>query len=105
MQRRLAAILFADVAGYTRLMDEHEVDTHRRLMKLLGEVVEPAISEAGGQTVKNTGDGFLARFDSVTDAFDCAITIQRSINSREAEQSAEKRIGFRMGLHVGDIVA
>jgi adenylate cyclase len=104
MQRRLAAILFADVAGYTRLMDEHEVDTHRRLMKLLGEVVEPAISEAGGQIVKNTGDGFLARFDSVTDAFDCAITIQRSINSREVSQPPEKRIAFRIGLHVGDIV-
>lgn len=105
MQRRLAAILFADVAGYTRLMDEHETNTHRRLMGLLEEVVEPAISEGGGQIVKNTGDGFLARFDSVSDAFDCAVTIQRSINSREAEEPAEQRIGFRMGLHVGDIVA
>src|SRR5437762_437427 len=104
MQRRLAAILFADVAGYTRLMDEHEVNTHQRLMALLGEVVEPAISEGGGQIVKNTGDGFLARFDSVSDAFECAVTIQRNINSREAEEAAEKRIGFRMGLHVGDIV-
>ncbi len=105
MQRRLAAILFADVAGYTRLMDEHEVNTHQRLMALLREVVEPAISEGGGQIVKNTGDGFLARFDSVSDAFECAVTIQRTINSREAEESAEKRIGFRMGLHVGDIVS
>jgi adenylate cyclase len=64
MQRRLSAILFADVAGYTRLMDEHETDTHLRLMALFSAVVEPAISEAGGQIVKNTGDGFLARFDS-----------------------------------------
>ena len=105
MQRRLAAILFADITGYSRLMDEHEADTHQRLMRHLGEIVEPAISEAGGQIVKNTGDGFLARFDSVSEAFECAVAIQRSITSREAEQPPEKRIGFRMGLHVGDIVA
>src|ERR1043165_2624839 len=103
MQRRLAAILFADIAGYSRLMDEHEVNTHQRLMRLLKVVVEPAISEGGGQIVKNTGDGFLARFDSVSDAFECAVAIQRGINSREAGEPAETRIGFRMGLHVGDI--
>jgi adenylate cyclase len=103
MQRRLAAILFADIAEYSRLMDEHEANTHRRLMRLLGEVVEPAISEAGGQIVKNTGDGFLARFDSVTDAFECAVTIQRGVNSRESSEAPEQRIAFRIGLHVGDI--
>src|SRR5436309_2882687 len=104
MQRRLAAILFADVAGYARLMDEYEAATHRRLMSLLEEVVAPAISQAGGQIVKNTGDGFLARFDSVTDGFDCAVAIQRSINARESSQAPEQRIALRIGLHVGDIV-
>jgi adenylate cyclase len=104
MERRLAAILFADVAGYTRLMDEYEADTHARLMALLDEVIEPAIAAANGQIVKNTGDGFLARFESVSNAFECAVAVQRSINSREADRPSEKRVAFRMGLHAGDIV-
>src|SRR5712671_212011 len=104
MERRLAAILFTDVAGYTRLMDEYEADTHARLMALLDEVIEPAIAAANGQIVKNTGDGFLARFESVSNAFECAVAVQRSINSREADRPSEKRVAFRMGLHAGDIV-
>jgi adenylate cyclase len=104
MQRRLSAILFADIAGYTRLMDEYETDTHLRLMALFGQIIEPAISEAGGQIVKNTGDGFLARFVSISDAFECATAIQHSVNLRETPRPPEERIAFRMGLHVGDIV-
>ncbi|HYU14235.1 MAG TPA: adenylate/guanylate cyclase domain-containing protein [Stellaceae bacterium] len=104
MERRLAAVLFADVAGYTRLMDEYEADTHARLMVLLEEVIEPTIAAAHGQIVKNTGDGFLARFESVSNAFDCAIAVQRSINARESDRPLDKRVAFRMGLHVGDIV-
>src|SRR5947207_1334941 len=104
MQRRLAAILFADIAGYSRLMDEYEAATHQRLMSLLEKVVAPTITLTGGQIVKNTGDGFLARFDSVTDAFDCAVTIQRGVNAREVSEAPEERIAFRIGLHVGDIV-
>jgi class 3 adenylate cyclase/TolB-like protein len=104
MQRRLAAILFADVAGYTRLMDEYEADTHARLMALFDEVIEPAVASAGGQIVKNTGDGFVARFESVNEAFGCAVGIQRSVNGREAACPAEQRLAFRIGLHAGDIV-
>jgi len=104
MQRRLAAILFADVAGYTRLMDQYETETHARMMAVLSEIVEPTIAAAQGRIVKNTGDGFLARFESVHNAFQCATGIQQRIDSREADQPAEKRIAFRMGLHVGDIV-
>ena len=104
MQRRLAAILFADVAGYTRLMDEYEADTHRRLMALFHDVIEPAITSSRGQIVKNTGDGFVARFESVSDAFECAVGIQRSVHSRESPYAAERRVAFRMGLHAGDIV-
>jgi len=104
MQRTLAAVLMADVAGYTRLMDEYESDTHPRLMALLDEVVEPAIATAKGQIVKNTGDGFLAYFASVSSAVECAAGIQQSVHGREAAQPAEKRLAFRMGLHVGDIV-
>src|SRR5216684_4378310 len=89
MQRSLAAILMADVAGYTRLMDE---------------VVEPAIAAATGRIVKNTGDGFLACFASLNTAVECAAGIQQTLRSREAAQPPEKQIAFRMGLHVGDIV-
>src|ERR1700704_5036697 len=66
MERRLAAILFADVAGYTRLMDEYEADTHARLMALFEEVIEPSVASAASRIVKNTGDGFLACFESVS---------------------------------------
>jgi len=104
MQRRLAAILFADVAGYTRLMDEYEADTHSRLMAIFDEVVEPTIASARGEIVKNTGDGFVARFQSVNEAFECAVAVQRGVVGREASQSPEKRVAFRIGLHVGDIV-
>ena len=104
MQRTLAAILFADIAGYTRLMDQYEAETHLRLMRVIEEIVEPAVAAANGSIVKNTGDGFLARFASVNEAFRSATGIQQGVNSREADQPAEKRIEYRMGLHVGDIV-
>ena len=104
MQRTLAAILFADIAGYTRLMDQYEAETHLRLMRVIEEIVEPAVAAANGSIVKNTGDGFFARFASVNEAFRCATGIQEGVDSREASQPVEKRIAFRMGLHVGDIV-
>jgi TolB-like protein len=104
MRRRLAAVLMADVAGYTRLMDTSEVETHTRLMALLDEVIKPAMAQHRGRIVKHTGDGFLAYFASVNSALQCAIDIQQSVHSREAAQSAESRIAFRMGLQVGDIM-
>src|SRR5205085_4186680 len=104
MQRKLAAVLFADIAGYTRLMDVYEAETHHRLMMMFDEIVDPAIAATGGCVVKNSGDGFLARFESVTTAIECAVAIQQSANSREACQPAAKRLVFRMGLHVADII-
>jgi TolB-like protein/class 3 adenylate cyclase len=104
MQRTLAAILIADIAGYTRLMDSYEDETHQRLMRLIEEVVEPTIAARSGQIVKNTGDGFFAHFASVANATDCAIAIQRQVHEREVAHSVEMRIAFRMGLHVGDIL-
>lgn len=77
MRGQLAAILFADIAGYTRLMDNHESATHRRLMALLSEVIRPAIERVSGRIVKNTGDGFLARFESVNSAIEAAASIQQ----------------------------
>jgi adenylate cyclase len=104
MQRQLAAILFADVAGYSRLMDTYESETHPRMMALLGEVIEVAVAREAGRIVKATGDGFLACFASINGAIQAAATIQQEVRRREAAQPREKQIAFRMGLHSGDIV-
>jgi adenylate cyclase len=102
--RRLAAILAADVAGYSRLMGEDEEGTHERLKAHLGELVEPKIAEHRGRIVKNTGDGFLAEFPSVVDAARCAVEIQRGLVDREPEMPEERRIRLRIGINIGDVI-
>jgi class 3 adenylate cyclase len=104
MQRHLTAILSADVIGYTRLSEAAEEATHRRLMTLRDSLIDPCVSEHGGRIVKNTGDGFLATFDSAPAAVGCALTLQRSLAAATADQSAELRIAFRMGLNLADII-
>jgi adenylate cyclase len=103
--RRLAAILAADVAGYSRLMGVDEEGTHERLKAHLRELVEPKVREHRGRTVKNTGDGFLAEFPSVVDAVRCAVEVQRGIVDREPEVDEERRIRFRIGINLGDVIA
>ena len=102
--RRLAAILAADVAGYSRLMGMNEEGTHERLKAHLGELVEPKIGEHRGRTVKNTGDGFLAEFASVVDAVRCAAELQRGMADRNADIPEDKRIAFRVGINLGDVI-
>src|ERR1700722_14962066 len=102
--RRLTAILAADVAGYSRLMGADEEGTHERLKAHLAELVNPKIEEHRGRTVKNTGDGLLAEFASVVDAVRCAVEIQRGLAEREPEVPEERRIRFRMGINVGDVI-
>jgi adenylate cyclase len=102
--RRLAAILAADVAGYSRLMGEDEEGTHERLKAHLRELVDPKITEHRGRIVKNTGDGFLAEFASVVDAVRCAAEIQRGMAEREPEVPEERRIRFRIGINLGDVI-
>jgi len=102
--RRLAAILAADVAGYSRLMGADEEGTHERLQAHLRELVNPKIAEHRGRIVKNTGDGFLAEFASVVDAVRCAVEIQRGMVQRERGVPEERRIGFRIGVNLGDII-
>jgi adenylate cyclase len=102
--RRLAAILAADVAGYSRLMGADEERTHERLKAHLQELVDPKIKEHRGRIVKNTGDGFLAEFASVVDAVHCAVEIQRGMAQREPEMSEERRIRFRIGVNLGDVI-
>jgi adenylate cyclase len=103
--RRLAAILAVDVAGYSRLMGADEERTHERLRAHFRELVDPKIKEHGGRTVKNTGDGLLAEFQSVVDAVRCAVEVQRGMLDREPELPEERRIRFRIGVNLGDVIA
>jgi len=102
--RRLTAILAADVAGYSRLMGEDEEGTHERLQAHLRELVNPKINEHRERIVKNTGDGFLADFASVVDAVRCAVELQRGMAERNADIPPEKRIEFRVGINLGDVI-
>jgi adenylate cyclase len=103
--RRLTAILAADVAGYSRLMGVDEEGTHDRLQAHLRELVNPKIAEHRGRIVKNTGDGLLAEFASVVDAVRCAVEVQRAMGDRDAETPEDKRITFRVGINLGDVIA
>ena len=103
-KRRLAAILGADVAGYSRLMGADEEGTHERLKARLRELVDPKIAEHRGRIVKNTGDGMLAEFASVIDAVRCAVEVQRGMIDRNADAPEDKRIDFRMGVNLGDVI-
>ena len=102
--RRLAAILAADVAGYSRLMGEDEEGTLNRLRAIRAEVVDPSIAQYRGRIAKTTGDGFLAEFASVVDALRCATEIQTNMVGGNAGIAAEKRIEFRIGINMGDVV-
>jgi adenylate cyclase len=102
--RRLAAILAADVAGYSRLMGTDEEGTHERLKALRRELVDPKIGEHSGRIVKTTGDGLLAEFASVVDAVRYAAEVQRAMIDREAGIPEDRRIRFRIGINLGDII-
>ncbi|SHM28535.1 adenylate/guanylate cyclase domain-containing protein [Bradyrhizobium lablabi] len=104
VERRLAAILAADVAGYSRLTGLDEEGTHVRLRERLCGLADPKISEHRGKVVKHTGDGVLAEFGSVVDAVRCAIEVQRGMAEQNATMPQAKRIEFRIGIHVGDII-
>jgi adenylate cyclase len=105
LDRRLAAILAADVAGYSRLMGADEEGTHERLKAHLRQLIDPKVKEHRGHIVKNTGDGMLAEFASVVDAVRCAAEVQRGMIDREPIVSDERRIKFRIGINLGDIIA
>src|SRR5215472_15982838 len=98
--RRLAAILAADVAGYSRLMGADEEGTHHRLRAHFEELVEPKISEHSGRIVKTAGDGVLAEFPSVVDAVRCAAELQRAMIDREAGIPDDRVIRFRIGINL-----
>jgi adenylate cyclase len=104
MRRQLAAILAADVVGYSRLMERHEEDTHLQLKQLRSEILDPGVAERHGRIVKNTGDGFLATFDTAQDATNCALSLQAAVTAHTSGLPVDQRISFRMGLNAADII-
>jgi adenylate cyclase len=105
VSRRLAAILAADVVGYSRLMEADEEGTLARLKRLRRDLIDPKIALWKGRIVKTTGDGLLVEFASVLDAVRCAAEVQKAIAERNAETAAEARIEWRVGINLGDVIA
>ncbi len=104
VERRLSAILAADVAGYSRLMHSDEEPTHAKLALLLTNAVNPAIAEHGGRIVKNTGDGFLAEFPSAVEAVRAAMQFQTRIHELTIGDAEDRRLRFRVGINIGDVI-
>src|SRR5215475_7012541 len=102
--RRLAAIVAADVAGYSRLMHNDEEATHAKLAELLTDAVGPAIAEHGGRVVKNTGDGFLADFPSAVQAVRAAVQFQTRVKELTIGDAEDRRIALRVGVNIGDVI-
>src|SRR5215470_18075017 len=105
VERRLTAILAADVAGYSRLMGADEEGTLAQLKAHRRALWDPKIAEHRGRIVKTTGDGMLVEFASVVDALRCAVEVQRGMAERNTEVPEDKRIEFRVGIHQGDIIS
>jgi adenylate cyclase len=102
--RRLAAILAADVAGYSRLIGADESGTLKALRAIRSELIDPTLAAHNGRLVKTTGDGLLVEFASVVDALRCAIEVQAGMVERNAAASDDRRIEYRIGINMGDIV-
>src|SRR5208337_1207601 len=102
--RKVAAILAADVVGYGRLVAADEEETLARLRTLRGDLVDPTIAAHRGRVVKRRGDGLIVEFRSVVDAVRCAIEMQSGMVERNAGVAPDKRIEFRVGVHLGDVV-
>ena len=103
-QRRLAAIMSADIAGFSRLMEHDEEGTHARLKRLRRDIIEPSIAEHNGHIIKHMGDGFLAIFDSPLEATRCAIVIQQTISARNAALAKQLWLEYRIGINLGDVL-
>src|SRR5216684_1069590 len=104
VERRLSAILAADVAGYSRLMHDDEEATHAKLTALLADGVKPAIADHGGRIVKNTGDGFLAEFPSAVEAVRAAMQFQAGVHELTSGDAEDRRVAFRVGINIGDVI-
>src|SRR6185503_3703680 len=103
LPQRLAAILAADIAGYTRLMELDEAGTVAAWRRARAEIIDPTVAHNGGRIVKLTGDGFLAEFSTVESAVRAALAMQEALTTVFAAQPADRRVAFRMGVDIGDI--
>ena len=103
-QRRPAAILVADIVGYTRLMEADENYTYLWQTRLRTQILDPTVAEYTGRMVKNTGDGFIAVFDSARAATECALALQEAVATRTIIQPMDRRITYRMAVNVADII-
>src|SRR5262249_29161911 len=104
MERKLTAILAADVVGYTRLTEQDEAGTFERLRAHRKELFEPEIEKHHGRIFKLMGDGLLAEFGSVVDAVECAVALQRGMAERNAAVEEDRRIDVRIGLNLGEVI-
>ncbi len=104
MERRLAAILAADMVGYSRLMAEDEAGTLARLKALRADLIDPTIAGQGGRIVKLMGDGMMVVFDSVVGAVECAAAVQKAMAKGEAGTPAARKMAFRIGINLGDVL-
>src|SRR5512134_587741 len=104
MDRKLAAILAADVVGYTALMERDEKDTHERLIAGRRDLFEPEIALHHGRIFKLMGDGLLAEFSSVVDAVECAVSLQRGLSERNANVPEDQRVQVRIGINLGEVI-
>jgi adenylate cyclase len=102
--RRLAAVLLADVAGYSRLMERDDAGTHQRLREIRADIIDPALTRHRGRPVRSKGDDLLAEFSSATEALVCAIDIQRGVQQRNAALAVRERMELRIGINLGDIL-
>src|SRR6476661_3135087 len=105
MERRLAAILAADVVGYSRLMGEDESGTLAGVKAVRRDIIDARIAAHGGRVFKTTGDGLLAEFPSVVNSVQCAVEIQTAMAKAAAQMPAERRIELRIGVNLGDVIA
>jgi len=103
-QRRLAAILAADVVGYSRLVERDERETFQRFRAHRQELFEPEVGRHGGRIFKLTGDGFLAEFDSVVEAVECAVALQREMAARNQGAVDGRRMDVRIAVNLGDVI-
>src|ERR1035437_7421350 len=104
IERRLAAVMLGDIAGYSALIEHAESRTYERVRTMHEEVVDPTVTRYGGRIIKTTGDGFLAEFPSGTAALLCGIDIQRVNHAREGANDAPERLHLRIGINLGDII-
>src|SRR5690349_7891434 len=104
VERRLAAILAADVVGYSRLMERDETGTFERLKRLRHELVEPVLERHGGRFVDLKGDGAIVEFQSAVAAVEAAVAIQRAMLSQDAELPEDRRVRYRIGINLGEVI-